>query len=153
MPVHLKVHTDQEAFDLIVRHLSMMRTRAGFYVDGMEGDPVCEFSCMYIMADGSRCAVGALIDDDDIGDLIDVQCGVEEMAQRYADIDAYDRDDPNGHRWEGVSMRLLGQLQNMHDRAENWGPNGFEAWGQLHVVAAAFGLHSTVVFDVTEEVQ
>ena len=120
MRFKLNVSTNQEAFDKVAEHLASMPSRAV--------NPVTEF-CEYRTVDGNRCAIGALIDDDAVGDA---RCGVRMMVSD-GDLDIC-----------GVDIQLLRELQGVHDRRDNWVDDKFVAWEYLPRIAVRYGLRCTL---------
>ena len=83
--------TNQEAFDKVVKHLEAQGWRK---VEGLGG-------CMYRAPNGCRCAVGALIPDDQYCDSF------EEKTVRWIKDDV--------PALEGLNDMLLSDLQSFHD--------------------------------------
>lgn len=109
--------TNQEAFDKAALHL----LRQGCKSENVD-------TCLYRGPNGTKCAVGALIPDEEYdpsaeGDTID---SVVEWV-------------PSLH---GLDTEFLRQLQTVHD------DSAVEEWpGELRAVAARFGLSDKVVRD------
>lgn len=119
--IPLKVKTDQEAFDAVVRHLAALPERAA--------NPLGD--CKYATGDGRRCAVGALLDGTD-EELYRIYGSVGGGADYFID-------------YGEVTPWLLGDLQTVHDPSGNWQPGGFTAWAQLEVVAKRYHLDPAVL--------
>ena len=85
--------TNQEAFDAVAKHLlTQMKPSVA------ENDSQ---SCLYRGPDGLKCAIGALIPDDQYRKEFEYQ-GIDEIAQYVPAL-------------EGVSVHLLLELQLIHD--------------------------------------
>lgn len=115
--------TDQEAFDMVVRHLYTMPGRA------FEGG-----QCQYRTRTGNRCAIGALIRDEDYDPKIesaDVVCLVDDHYVNLGDL----------------NEDLLYSLQNIHDHESNWDdkrPNQ-HMQADLEGVARRYDLSTAVI--------
>ena len=115
--IKLIPQTNQEAFDLAVRHLATMKRRCA--VGG---------ACRYRRhATSEKCVVGAMIRDDDYHPSLE-GLGVRE---RVGDGDIVS---------VGVSVDLLSDLQRAHDLQLNWSYEGFDGWPSIHAIAQAYGL-------------
>lgn len=128
----LTVHTNQQAFDAVARHLSTATERA-----------VVKGACVYLAPEtGARCAVGCLIDADAL-----------QMKAAWGALR------PNGNAFTGgiealkevvnidpaISDKLLVDLQNVHDNQNCWNCDlGFTAWSALIDVAVDHGLDCKV---------
>lgn len=89
--------TNQEAFDTVRKHL---------LCQGAKSMDAIGWNCMYRGAGGRKCAVGALIPDEDYAPRIE---GIRISKICVPGLD-------------GVSMQLLSRLQFVHDDMdpENW---------------------------------
>lgn len=91
-------------------------------------------SCRYRMADGRMCAVGQCLDTDHrrYGRLVEENpavFGAWEFSgepDRHYHLDEFLRPEFRGH-----SVEFWGELQNIHDVAENWDEDGLSEKGQL----------------------
>lgn len=120
----LNVKNNQQAFNKVVRHLAAQERRSHD-----------DYGCVYRSDDGLKCAVGALIDDDQF-DLLQEQW------------DAWSS--PNSMGWSSLSRKfdttvdelLLGDLQAAHDEYSHWDHGGFNKAGveDLRNVARKHGL-------------
>ena len=115
----------QEMFDTVVNHLCDQGKRAGDEIGG----------CAYRAPCGAKCAVGALINDDEytsdmegmgVGNLI----GEEFLPARLL-----------------PEADLLRRLQNTHDCWGNWNDFGLSATGlkKLRQIATNFELSTSVL--------
>lgn len=121
----LTVTTNQQAFDAVKAHLAKMPRRA---VDEMEG------VCSYFTSDGIPCAVGALVDDPQgLQHAVTGYGNGDTSAITLADIGIIDTGD--------VNLRLLNQLQQIHDAEDNWGDDGFNNWIGLDAIKQRFNLN------------
>lgn len=133
MVMRLKARTNQEAFDIVVRHLAQQTERA---YDESEG------SCTYLAPDGNRCAVGALFkaNDDQLTAFLDVHnrwgSGIIDMIG------------DGSVKIGRVSERLLFLLQDVHDNAYFRTDGRFHAWDAMIDVAQEFGLDISAVEEV-----
>jgi hypothetical protein len=124
--IGLKVRTNQEAFDEVVRHLSTLKGQA------IAAGEV--FECVYLTEDGRRCAVGALlaVDDDTAAQLSgDVWSLVEQVD--VGDVDAY----------------LLSGLQVAHDHRTHWHGDQFRGYDYLREIAGCYKLDTSVLDEVS----
>jgi hypothetical protein len=92
----LLAQTNQEAFDLVVTHLKNQGRQA--FADG---------ACKYRTSDGLKCAIGALIPDEDYMPEME-GFDVRNLIQNF------------GLETGGVGPALLAELQYVHDRATTW---------------------------------
>jgi hypothetical protein len=146
MTFTLKVATDQEAFDAVVRHLAQQTDRCTSDSDHGASDHGA--SCVYQRADGNRCAVGALIDVSD-EELLkfeqEVLVGLTEtsvrslVARRYLSI-------------VGVDIVVLSLLQQAHDSGYRAPGEPFNNWAELEQVAQRFHLDRSVIDEVRHPV-
>lgn len=126
MSIKLNVETNQEAFDAVVRHLRKQNRQASW--DG---------ACAYRTPPGGRCAIGALIDDDQYNKTIEGQSIRELIADRVVDTD--------------ISDGLLVELQVLHDRTDSWNDTEKMQWvsenaiAELRVIAYKFGLDDKII--------
>lgn len=121
-PVRLTVSTDQEAFDAVVRHLAQL-----------DGRSIADGTCVY---NGKKCAIGAIVDDPDLLELL--SAGVMSIAELIDHVDI-----------GVVDLDLLEVLQATHDLYTNWDDNKFADWDHLRCIASGYGLSAAVVDEVT----
>lgn len=110
--------TSQEAFDVVVEHLKTQKRRAYSTYLGR---------CVYRSSDGLKCAVGALIRDEDYHRTLESKDVEDLQSLRLPSL-------------SGLSISLLGQLQLAHDRHANWDESGFIGWHNLRSVGIDQGL-------------
>lgn len=140
--IKLVVHTDQEAFDRAVRFFASAPRRAV--------NPTSNF-CVYETPDGkNHCVVGSMLKLD----TPEKHQWARTAQGAFSDL-AYDEEwddpaesreyliDPNGINWE-----LMAALQNAHDYADEWGPDGYRGWASLATIAIDFGLDTEVLHAV-----
>jgi hypothetical protein len=141
--ITLKAKTNQEAFDMVARHLHGMPARAMSDSGG---------SCVYESEDDKRkCAVGALLDLNSPrkhawakairSSITDLTCGRPDTAKRRAAEAAVD---PFCVMPGDVSVALLQDLQRIHDDSGLWGSEGFRprGWDRMSALATDFGLNT-----------
>lgn len=128
MTLELNVNTDQEAFDKVVRHLAQTNGRS----IGAHGQ--CKYRGQY----GRKCAVGALIDDDDMANTID---GFGSIRTVVAEV---------GYRGD-VSVPLMARMQSIHDAPGSWKDHGFddEGWERMRRAGSEFNLDTREIEAVT----
>lgn len=108
---------NQEIFDTVVKHLRTQKVQA---VNGVG-------SCQYRTDDGLKCAIGCLLTDSEYSPSME-GCRVSEISLPA--------------RLHG-NLRLLGELQNVHDHHGDTG--GATKWEEaLRAVADKFGLLYTL---------
>jgi hypothetical protein len=127
--ITLKPKTDQEAFDMVVKHLKSMPERsmkpANIRGLGMR--------CAYRSRDGLACAIGCMVSDEDARTMdAQPESGIDDLV--FAEVV-----DPGE-----VSRSLLSQLQDAHDDPDNWDDSGFIGWGYLVRVADDHGLEASL---------
>lgn len=107
----------QEVFDTVLKHL---RTQS---VQCMENS-----ECTYRNAEGLKCAIGALIDDEDYHPSMGGGTA-RELQARYGLL-------------KGVDTEFLSQLQHTHDPNEHWNEDGFSVRGEIYMaeIAGIYGL-------------
>lgn len=131
-------YTNQSAFELVVRHLASQEKPSWSEDD---------YTCAYRGDDGGKCAVGALIPDDEW----------EAFAKRRADYF------PNSfHVMEvaphipslgDLDLRLLKALQDAHDRDLYRDDGQFMGFNRLREIAKSFNLEDSVVDEVVKATQ
>lgn len=121
--------TNQEAFDIVVKHLLTQKVQSYNFGAG----------CRYRGVEGRKCAVGILIPDD---------VYKPEMENTRIDV-LMQRPEKWGLEYlKDVNLDLLCRLQNVHDYEEE------EMWAQaLEGLAAMFGLEFNPPEDYTAEAQ
>jgi hypothetical protein len=133
MSIRLQPTNDQEAFDMVVRHLGTMPRRA---MDESGSD------CAYYNPDtGMRCAIGGIL-------ILETEYDLCEAEQLGGSVSRHiDAGDIVGDR--RLDVRLLQKLQETHDSSYNWlderDGRGFSGWEILRDVARDFGLHADVI--------
>ncbi len=95
--------TYQEAFDKVVKHLYAQKRQAINYTG----------SCQYRVSSGRKCAIGALIPDEEY------KSSMEGCSISY--LDTIGRFPES---LKGFSMDFLSRLQKVHDDVNNLGVNG-----------------------------
>lgn len=120
----------QEMFETVARHLFAQGKRAG--VENEEGD----FSCLYRAPDGTKCAIGCLLTDEQYAAVFlnpddpmnesqfqnQIGTGVTGLNRRLADKRLpiiWPSDWPGEFSIEGGLSRL-NDLQDIHDQAHTW---------------------------------
>ena len=111
--------TDQEAFDIMVEHLSNLKKRS---IDGLH--------CVY---NGSKCVVGILMTDEEqkkfgsfIGSVEDLLCEMTEKGHTS-----------HLHR---LNFDMIYVMQGLHDTGYYWGHEGFANWDSVKKVAKRHNL-------------
>jgi hypothetical protein len=140
--ITLSVTTNQEAFDAVVRHLaSMNRQSVVIESEGLDpfGEPLSG-SCAYRHPDGRKCAIGALIPDDQYDPIIEksnVWSLVTGLRSGTPRLDA-----------GTISTDLLINLQDAHDDWNNWDRTGFNRYNLLEAIGKWYDLDTTVLKEV-----
>jgi hypothetical protein len=112
----MEISKDQMAFDTVVTHLTLQKSRS--VQTGTN-------RCMYRGPLGMKCAVGALIPDEEFmpkmefKDVSDI-CGLPSLKD--------------------INPELLIDMQRAHDCAGNWDSSGFAAWDVLENIAESYSL-------------
>jgi hypothetical protein len=115
--------TNQEAFDKMMNHL---RSLSGQSVDS-NGD------CAY---NGSKCAIGVLMTDEEQQDYGDFCDGVIVLLEVILDSG---RDS----LLRGLDENFLKDMQNLHDEEINWSGPSFEGEDEAEEIAKGYGLTYT----------
>ena len=112
--------TNQEAFDKMMKHLRSLKERS------MNPSGVCCYN-------GSKCAVGALMTDEDQKAHGDFEGNVYSLLEVMAKYD---------HKsvLHNLNLTLLLAMQDLHDDGEYWSDEGFDAEGRAKMVAERFNL-------------
>jgi hypothetical protein len=113
--------TKQEAFDIVAKHLFAQGRRSSSE-EGM---------CLYRGRDGLKCAIGALIPDDQY------RVGFEDNSASNIMAEV-----PVLHSLDG---RFLDALQGVHDRRVNWDPSGAAMKAALLSVARCYCLDPAIL--------
>lgn len=118
--------TEQEYFDRVCERL---RDGTGPAVN-TNGDSFR--MCIYLSADGLKCAVGIFIPDGHPAQRLSV--GVLSLAETFPDL--------AGVAWPATrdGLDLAEVLQQAHDASPHWDGTVFIAEGALEAIAAEFGL-------------
>jgi hypothetical protein len=117
---------DQSAFEQAMRHLF----EQGKPCRGEDG------YCAYRGPYNTKCAVGALIPDDQYSPLFEGE-----------DMDHLKGAVPNLHK---VSKHLLLRLQALHDTNLNWGKSGFTGFEAAMKIATDFRLDASILSTLRE---
>ena len=116
--------TNQDAFDKMLEHLRSLKERS---FDKKKDH------CVY---NGSKCAVGALMTDEEQEEYGDYEGGVfcllEEMEE-----------DGHDSALHALDYGFLSKMQYLHDNEANWSEEGFYAEGEAKRVAKKFNLTYT----------
>ena len=113
----MEISKNQTAFDTVVAHLRLQKKRSA-----KPGTNVC----MYRGPDGTKCAVGVLIPDDQFDPTKEIQ----HISYLHSTIPAL----------QGIDLDFLCEVQRVHDSAVNWDESGFTAWDLLEQTAAQYDL-------------
>lgn len=115
--------TNQEAYDGVKAHLNTMTAQS-----------IDRGQCRYRFQ-SRKCAIGALIPDDLYNPMMDdslEQSSVISMVMyTYPAI---------RNLFQGVDLRLLIELQQIHDSQDNWNEEGFIGQPDLEEVASLYEL-------------
>ena len=111
--------TNQEAFDKMMSHLR-----------SLSGQSRNEHGCVY---NGSKCAIGALMTEEEQRDYGDFSESVIELLEKM-EID--DRDS----LLLGLDEDFLWDMQGLHDDPLNWSDEGFEGEDVAEAIAKDYGL-------------
>jgi len=116
--------TNQEAFDKMMAHLRSLKERS------MDENGL---SCVY---NGSKCAVGALMTDEEQDKFGNYDGGAYEL------LDAMVR---KGHTspLHSLDLDLLIEMQDLHDMFYNWGDEGFISEERAEYIANEYKLTYT----------
>lgn len=109
--------TSEEVFDTVLKHL---RTQG---VQCMEN---CE--CAYRNAEGLKCAIGVLLDDEDYDPIMEGRTA-RELQARFGLL-------------QDIDTELLSRLQHAHDTNDHWNEDGFAWRGESYMaeIAEIYGL-------------
>lgn len=116
--------TDQEAFDAMCRHLLGMKKQS----TGDNG------LCLYRGANDARCAVGALIPDEQYRPRFEMNIPLRDVVDSVPAL-------------QNLKFDMLVDVQRVHDDEHHWGRAGFLARGKeaLRRVARDHGLSPAVL--------
>lgn len=121
------VMTNQEIFEKVIMHLLVQKKRSVLYPE----DRGLGANCAYRGASGLKCAVGALIPD-------------EEYSSEIENIDAHTLIEGSlcPPTLKECDADLLYDLQKAHDLAPNWYGNGLSRFGivALEVIGERWNL-------------
>lgn len=137
MTVYLVPRNDQQAYDIAVKHLMSMEKPAG------EVDSNDFMFCSYRTPDGNRCAIGAMISDEQYHPILDDHDIQESSAVEHLNLHGY-IDIGN------IELMLLVSLQRAHDNPRNWGPGGFTNLGLLRTIAKEYSVSSSLLDSLFE---
>jgi hypothetical protein len=117
--------TDQEAFDAMCRHLLKMRRQTR--------DPATG-ACMYRGPRGTRCAVGALIPDEQYRSRFEGGYNLRRLTEEVRALNE-------------VNYELLQSVQALHDSEIYWGRKGLLAHAKtrLREIAGIYNLFPAVL--------
>lgn len=112
--------TNQEAFDEMMEHLRSLKERSTDWY----GD------CVY---NGSKCAVGALMTDEEQDKFGDFAGAVDSLLKGML---------KEGHEstLHNLNLYLLDDMQHLHDEGFNWSGEGFDAEGKAEMIANKYNL-------------
>lgn len=108
--------TDQEAFDIMVEHLGNLKGQSVREIKG---------PCVY---NGSKCAVGILMTDEEQEKFGTYKGGVEDLLSGMA---------LKGHtsHLHQLNFYMLEEMQKIHDDSYNWNDEGFASWDRVRDIA------------------
>lgn len=127
---------NQIAFDRMVAHLAQMTEMCQTESQEM---------CLYRGPQNNKCAVGALIPDD----LYDP--AFDNLEFPFTASDLIDCFPAIATFFDGVTPKLLEDMQNIHDSPCNWQnpltgePTGFRGWESCLAVARKYELDSSAL--------
>ena len=112
--------TNQEAFDKMMYHLRSLYKRS----TDESGE------CVY---NGSKCAIGALMTDDEQEKFGEFRGAVDELIERMEEA---------GHSsaLADLDEDLLDRMQTLHDSCLSWGPRGFSNETRAYIIARKHNL-------------
>ena len=120
----------QEIFDKVATHLIAQGKQSLGYWDGLEGS---DLTCSYRGADGTMCAAGCLIPDDEYDDEFETQ----PWMHIWPDIPTFANEPLEVHE-------LISALQAVHDDERHW--EDTETLKEaLRDVTTCYGLSSDVL--------
>ena len=105
------MYTRQSSFDKVVAHLRTQGHRAML----SEGE-TCVAQCAYRLPNGDRCAIGALMPDDQYSPEFEGKWVGVDILIRMPFLD--------GLRENDGSERFLAHMQQLHDNELNWTKDG-----------------------------
>lgn len=123
--------TKQETFDIVAAHLMKQNRRAGKYCQDLNGLSV--FKCMYRGENGSKCAIGCLISDEEYSRCYDDDILTISLNDIYDDLKSLQEHD--------LSFLIL--LQRLHDRNK---PEDQISWKTALTV---FARENNLSFDIS----
>lgn len=113
----MEISKDQMAFDTVVKHLALQKNRSA---------KTGTNRCMYRGPLGMKCAVGALIPDEEFMPKMEFK-NVSDICGEIPSL-------------KDINRNLLIDLQRIHDFAGNWDSSGFVAWNALENIAEYYRL-------------
>ncbi len=117
--------TKQEIFDTVAKHLFSQGQRS-VNANGV---------CLYRGPNGLKCAIGALITDEEYDSEMEFKT-ISFLKERFI---------PD--RLKGVIIDFLSDLQNIHDDYANWSRTS-QMKEELEIVARNFGLDYSILKDL-----
>ena len=111
--------TNQEAFDKMMEHLRSLKERS------LNADGFCAYN-------GSKCAVGALMTDEELKEYGGYEGGVLDLLGSMKKSNLHD-----------INIALLFEMQDLHDRETSWYAQGFIAEKEAKRIANRHGLTYT----------
>ena len=112
--------TNQEAFDKMMEHLRSLKERS---FD--ESQNVCVYK-------GSKCAVGAIMTDEELKEYGGYEGGVLDLLGSMKKSNLHD-----------INIALLSDMQYLHDDEDNWSDEGFDEENKAKYIANRHGLTYT----------
>lgn len=95
-----------------------------FYAEDPSRVARTDVGCMYLTADGRKCAVGRCMQDDLSSALFNVIGGVTDLQDTACEIlgNSSTLDDVLKPQYRGQSLKFWQNLQALHDNSGNWRP-------------------------------
>lgn len=117
--------TNQEAFDKMMEHLRNLKERS---MDE-QNSAVCVYN-------GTKCAVGALMTDEEQEKFGDYAGGVLSLKYHMTDCS-------HTSTLHTLDLNFLEEMQYLHDNFNNWSCDGFCAEGEAEDIANKYKLTYT----------
>lgn len=112
--------TEQTAFNIVKNHLLTQMTKS------IEENEFGDTQCLYRGPNGTKCAIGALITDEEYKRIEDARC---------KDLKVYEVEDLQIVSLQGLTIDFLEELQIIHDHYE------VQDWkNQLEIFAKKYNL-------------